>query len=435
MHRGNGNISVSQVHDYFPSSNFRIVIVSGSLSSVSFIISLICIRAARLNRNETPDEDAFVSLETLAQVPEPVMKEIISIKISVPSAAAGMMLGNGGEFVRSVCSQSGASIVISDTAVMNERLMHIDGPTAACIVGINMILEQLISDPRYSRYDNYVASYTRLNNFNTFGNHSSFNNNYQNYSHSNYPPATMPYHSASGAYPPVNPTVHLGYEAAAYGSYKRPVNGNHNVNYYQPQSVVPDYRQQASTVPDYRQQASTVPVARPMFANPYQQLPLQQQTIMQHSYRANNDPLSVIKPYNPVAPAPMHNQVASAPLIATISNTPGVEMVSSVTTVSLLLDRRYFSMLTLDFSGEPESESADGKEDGEKKSSTAGNMEPTKRSILHDIMMESNVHITYSCEPNELGAYVFTINGVTKYVDRAVQLILEKCHEINKVQD
>ena len=414
MHRGNGNISVSQVHDYFPSSNFRIIIVSGSLSSVSFIISLICIRAARLNRNETPDEDAFVSLETLAQVPEPVMKEIISIKISIPASAAGMMIGNGGEFVRSVCSQSGASIVISDTVVMNERLMHIDGPTAACIVGINMILEQLISDPRYSRYDNYVASYTRLNNFNSYGNHSIINN-YQNYGQSSYPPAALPYHSVPH-YPPGNPAAHMGYDGSSYNPYKRPVASNANMNYYQPQQAMPDYRQPAS-----------VPIARPMFSTP-----------PQNPYRGGSgDAMSGLRAYSTSAPAPMHNQAAysasaSSLAAAPVGSAPGVEILSSQTTVTLLCDGRYVSMFTIDFTGEPES---GGAEDSERKGSLSGDIAPPNRTLLHDIMVESNVSIAYSPEPNESGAHVFTITGATKAVDRAVQLIQDKCHEINRVQE
>lgn len=157
--RTKSNISVSQVHDYYPNTSNRIVIISGTLSAVSFSQSLICIRTSRLAKNDTPDEDRYTSLEALQQAPEDVMQHFVNVKISIPELAAGLLIGRAGEFVKLLSGQAGAAVKFADTATMNERLVHIDGPCVSCIVAINLILEKMVSEPRMSRYSNYNASY------------------------------------------------------------------------------------------------------------------------------------------------------------------------------------------------------------------------------------------------------------------------------------
>lgn len=157
--RTKSNISVSQVHDYYPGTSNRIVIVSGTLSAVSFSQSLVCIRTARLAKNDTPDEDRYISLEALQQAPEDVMQHFVGVKISIPEAAAGILIGRNGDFVKMLSAQAGATVKFAENVTMNERLVHIDGPCVSCIVAINLILEKMVSEPHMSRYTNYNASY------------------------------------------------------------------------------------------------------------------------------------------------------------------------------------------------------------------------------------------------------------------------------------
>ena len=128
---------------------------------MSFIGSLICIRAARLSLNQSPDEDAGVTLDSLQSVSHDIMTHCIAIKVSIPESVGALLIKDESERLNTIGRNSGALVEIADAAVMEERLVSIGGATAACIVCVNMLLEVFTSDPNAARYSNYTASYTK----------------------------------------------------------------------------------------------------------------------------------------------------------------------------------------------------------------------------------------------------------------------------------
>jgi hypothetical protein len=386
--RTKSNISVSQVHDYYPNTSSRIVIVSGTLSAVSFSQSLICIRTARLAKNDTPDEDRYTSLEALQQAPEDVMQHYIGVKISIPELAAGLLIGRSGEFVKMLSGQAGASVKFSETVTMSERLVHIDGPCVSCIVAVNLILEKMVSEPRMGRYGNYNASYTVQP-----------------------PPQQMAvggmpgrggFRPTEGAYPGQMSQVYGYGQMQGFGQYPPQYGQQYHQQYHQYPPQQPHYRQQHGPS-----------------GYPYPQQPLPRygnaEVLSPHSSTRSESPSPPLANLNPNSSEFRATSPSSGTVSVPVHNpppVPGVEVISTVTTMVVSVAAGYMAVMV----------APSGAGEG--------------RTVLDDIIAGTNVTITHTnfteINVSENIPCNVTITGSRIGVQSAHNLLVEKCRECSK---
>lgn len=105
-------IIVSGALEVYPGTNDRVVLITGTLDSVSLAQTLMWEMIAQ-NVKAGTDRSSEWS-------PEAVVKSLgmndnveVTSKISLPAAVGGLILGRGGETIRSMATESGAKIVMT----------------------------------------------------------------------------------------------------------------------------------------------------------------------------------------------------------------------------------------------------------------------------------------------------------------------------------
>lgn len=138
-------IKVSQNTDVYPGTQDRVVLVTGAESTVIFASSLIVDKSLEIEPGRTDPTS-------------------VTVKILIPSAASGLMIGRGGAHIKSLSDESGARVRLSpkEAGVLTmERVMTITGPAEACTKCISLVVGKLLEDATVGTYHNMSTSYTR----------------------------------------------------------------------------------------------------------------------------------------------------------------------------------------------------------------------------------------------------------------------------------
>lgn len=108
----NARIIVSGALEVFPGTGERVVLISGNINSVDLAQTLVWEMIAQ---NVQSGSDRSVDWS-----PEVVVNNLgvndsvdVKAKITIPAAVGGLILGRGGETIKDIAAESGASIVMT----------------------------------------------------------------------------------------------------------------------------------------------------------------------------------------------------------------------------------------------------------------------------------------------------------------------------------
>jgi len=153
-------IKLSQSNHYFPGTNDRVCLVEGKLANVHLALAAvygkICDQTSSLatQRSDTTDE---VSRRY----------EVIVVRLLVPTASCGMLIGKGGNHIKEISDKSGAKIQLAQkdeaTAIVtSERVLTITADIDSAISCTHLILDDMIKHPDVCKYSNQTTSYSKV---------------------------------------------------------------------------------------------------------------------------------------------------------------------------------------------------------------------------------------------------------------------------------
>ncbi len=150
--KSNASVKVSHAGEYFPGSEFRIVVIRGQIQNVQSAFELLFTELFS-------DSDSWKSQSAaLGSEEEPTLL----VTLAVPDITAGLLIGKGGEHIRHMVEVTGAKIhVLPKDRVMpgvNERLVTIQGTLQHIIKAGHLILDKMGSDPK-SVFQNPTSQY------------------------------------------------------------------------------------------------------------------------------------------------------------------------------------------------------------------------------------------------------------------------------------
>ncbi|KAH7296657.1 hypothetical protein KP509_26G033000 [Ceratopteris richardii] len=142
-------IQLSRNHEYFPGTSDRIIALSGKFKEV--------IKAFRLIVSKISNEDEKdAGQDTKSN----------QIKLIVPSAACGAIIGKGGATIRAFVEETNANIKLSplnqSIPGVNERIVTIIGSADEQLHAVIRIASKLIEDPNHSNSTSTSLSYPAL---------------------------------------------------------------------------------------------------------------------------------------------------------------------------------------------------------------------------------------------------------------------------------
>lgn len=153
-------IKLSQSNHYFPGTNDRVCLVEGKLDNVHLALAAVYgkireqMSSIASQRSETTEEGGRKS-------------EVILVRLLVPTASCGMLIGKGGNHIKEISDKSGAKIQLAQkdeaTAVVtSERVLTITANIDSAISCTHLILDDMIKHPDVSKYSNQTTSYSKI---------------------------------------------------------------------------------------------------------------------------------------------------------------------------------------------------------------------------------------------------------------------------------
>lgn len=158
----NARVIVSGTNEVFPGTNDRVVLVAGSRNSVVLAQTLIWEMIAQ-NVKSGSDRSTEWSPQTV--VKELGMNDDVEVisKVSIPASVGGLILGRGGETIRSISSDTGAKIVMTskeDALFTQERVLTISGSAGQCVRCVTAIVDRLDEQEEVAHFFNRGTTYS-----------------------------------------------------------------------------------------------------------------------------------------------------------------------------------------------------------------------------------------------------------------------------------
>mmetsp|Transcript_22663 Transcript_22663/g.21894 ORF Transcript_22663/g.21894 Transcript_22663/m.21894 type:complete len:355 (+) Transcript_22663:181-1245(+) len=160
MELSGAKVHVSGAEEVYPGTNERVILVSGSESSVCRAQSLIwqllsqnskAVEAGERSETWSPRK-ALEDFEDEERDDSPV-----SAKVAIPAAAGGLVLGRGGATIRSMAEESGAKISMTakeESIFTHERILSISGGKSGCAKCLGMVVCKLAEESELAQFVN-----------------------------------------------------------------------------------------------------------------------------------------------------------------------------------------------------------------------------------------------------------------------------------------
>ena len=158
QNQSQARIKLSQSNDFFPGTQDRTVFVTGEPEAVQLASELIL---QRIQADTKPREDGQADDQAPQQQS---VSELMLVRIVVPSAAAGAIIGRAGQNINELKEMTGARIKLTrkdESSVPSERLVNIHGSLESCNQVVREIIHRLAADDLH-RYQNMTTSYSRM---------------------------------------------------------------------------------------------------------------------------------------------------------------------------------------------------------------------------------------------------------------------------------
>lgn len=157
-------VNVSGNQELYPGTSERVALVAGTQDSVSLAQTLIWEMIAQNGKATAEDR------KTLEWSPEAVVNSLgtndniqVSAKITIPAAAGGLILGKGGETIRSIAAESGSKVLMTskdDALFTQERVLTISGEAGQCVNCVDLILAKLAEQDDVPMFVNRGTTYS-----------------------------------------------------------------------------------------------------------------------------------------------------------------------------------------------------------------------------------------------------------------------------------
>jgi RNA-binding protein Nova len=138
-------VNVSSNVDTYPGTTDRIVVVTGDFDSVSLAQTMVWEMIGLLTLSEGRRDAEWSPKDIVNDIGQNDDVEV-TCKLSVPAAAAGLLLGKGGSNIQATAEESGAAVNLNgkDEAMFtHERIMTISGALGNCVKATNLVLHKL----------------------------------------------------------------------------------------------------------------------------------------------------------------------------------------------------------------------------------------------------------------------------------------------------
>lgn len=147
-------IQLSRNHEFFPGTTDRILLLTGTVNAILTALHLILSKLLA-------EEPAGVQPENPGMV-SPTNANTV-VKVVVPSAVCGGIIGKGGSTIRSYVEDSGAHIKLSGQDLMvpgvHERVITITGTLEQQLRAVALIITKMAEDPNFPIHSSVVLSY------------------------------------------------------------------------------------------------------------------------------------------------------------------------------------------------------------------------------------------------------------------------------------
>jgi hypothetical protein len=154
MKASNAKLSISSSGEYFPLTNYRVILIKGNLVAINIAQSTLWRIVASANAAKGVEETE------------------VSGHILIPEAASGLIIGRGGINIKRISTESGAlcSLDSKEEVLFGERIMSISGPLDGCITAVSMVIEKFMEEPTPSQYLNKSPRYNSSTGIFAYGN-------------------------------------------------------------------------------------------------------------------------------------------------------------------------------------------------------------------------------------------------------------------------
>lgn len=155
----NARVSVASKEESYPGTNDRILLITGKPNEVIFAQSLVWEIMAIQSSDEESGRRTVWSPRRSSRDTSGAHDDCqISGRLTIPAAAAGIVIGRSGATIRSISEDSGATLQVNskEEAVedgTNERILSIVGTKQSCCECLTLIIEKLVEGGEVSQYD------------------------------------------------------------------------------------------------------------------------------------------------------------------------------------------------------------------------------------------------------------------------------------------
>jgi len=149
-------IKMSKASDFYPGTQERVCLITGTVEGITQVHSFIMEKIM-----EKPDPSAAPppplppgTSSSKEGLPYDRHKQV---KVLVPNTTAGMIIGKGGNFIKTIKDDAGVYIQISQKSKdlsLQERCITIAGEIDQTRMAVSMIIEKIVEDPQSSSCPN-----------------------------------------------------------------------------------------------------------------------------------------------------------------------------------------------------------------------------------------------------------------------------------------
>lgn len=157
-------IRLSQAGDFFPGTNDRVCLMSGTVDNVKTAVSLVL---EKLHQLQVETDPPLESEDPTSRTDSNDVKYNYSARILIPAAACGMLIGREGSTIKKIKDDVCASSVRLSPKVTDhfiprtfERILTVSsGTLESCVTFAKSILDGFTRHPETCRYLNTTTSY------------------------------------------------------------------------------------------------------------------------------------------------------------------------------------------------------------------------------------------------------------------------------------
>eukprot|EP01038_Epipyxis_sp_PR26KG_P006793 gene6793-9306_t len=160
------NVLISGANEFFPNTHHRIVYINGNISEVNLTQALIWEMIGQ--QQYASNSETRIEWDPIEANNSPGAYDDIQVEcqLAIPASAAGLIIGKGGNTIRTIIEESGAALVMDKKGetdgITNERVLTISGTMASCMNCTSLILQKFNDSEEFYTYEFNGTSYSML---------------------------------------------------------------------------------------------------------------------------------------------------------------------------------------------------------------------------------------------------------------------------------